>query len=274
MPVSTVSRKIAELEDRLGVRLLERSTRQLKLTDVGIEVLEHAQKSVEISDAVEGVVSRTREEVSGTLRLSAPPNISDSLLVPIVTSFQEEYPEVSVHILVTDRFVDHIAEGVDLVFRVGPLDDSNLVARKVLRYRHQLVASPKYLESHDAPAKPLDLLKHRLHAFSFWSPSNRWTFVHGGKSETIKFKPCLAMNDYLGLATALAAGAGIGDLPPVVCPELIRQGKLVEVMPDWRFRTEDVSLVHLSNRHIPKLVRLFKEYTTRRAPALFQDLPN
>jgi len=274
MPISTVSRKVAELEDQLGVRLLERSTRQLRLTDVGAEVLEHALKSVEVSEAVESVVSNQLTEVKGTLRLSAPPSIADSVLAPLVTAFQASYPQVQVHILVTDRFVDHIAEGIDLVFRVGPLDDSSLVARKVLRYRHQLVASPDYLASQKLPAKPKDLLNHRLLAFSFWTPQNSWTFVKGDRKETITFQPYLAINDYLGLAKALVSGAGIGDLPPIVCPEDLESGALVEVMPKWRFRPVDVSVVHLSNRHIPRVVRLFKEFAAQMAPTLFDQLPD
>src|SRR5712691_11196467 len=147
MPISTVSRRIADLEDQLGVRLLERSTRSLRLTDVGSEVLEHAQRCAELSEAVDNVVSNQLSNVSGTLRLSAPPSISDTLLAPLVGAFQASYPNVRVQIFVTDRFVDHIAEGIDLVFKIGEqLKDSSLVARRILTYRHQLVASPVYLE--------------------------------------------------------------------------------------------------------------------------------
>ena len=124
MPISTVSRRVAELEDQLGVGLLERSTRNLRLTDVGAEVFEHAQRSAEISEAVGSIVSNQSATVSGILRLSAPPSISETLLVPLVSGFQASYPDVRVQILVTDRFVDHIAEGVDLVFRLGALKDS------------------------------------------------------------------------------------------------------------------------------------------------------
>jgi DNA-binding transcriptional LysR family regulator len=273
MPVSTVSRKIAELEDELGVRLLERSTRQLRLTDIGAEVLEQAQRSVEVSEAVDSVVSNQLTEVKGTLRLSAPPSISDSLVAPIATAFQASYPEVHIHVLVTERRVDHIAEGIDLAFRVGPLNDSTLVARRMLRYRHQLLASQKYLDRYEAPKKPNDLLEHRLLAFAFWNPQNAWTFTRGTARETVTFHPHLAMNDYAGLASALIAGSGIGELPPIVAPQLLRSGKLVEVIPNWHFPVVDVSVVHLGNRHIARPVRLFKEFATQMAPELFKGLP-
>ena len=275
MPISTVSRKIAELEDQLGVRLLERSTRSLRLTELGTEVLEHAIRSAEISEAVRSIVSNRLSDVSGTLRLSAPPSISDTLLTPLISAFQASYPNVRIQVLVTDRFVDHIAEGVDLVFRLGALKDSSLVARRILTYRHQLVASPGYINGCKPPQKPQDLLEHRLLSFSHWKPDSSWTFVHrnGADRETLTFQPYIAMNDFAGLAPALLAGGGIGELPPVVQPGLVRDGHLVEVMPDWRFRTFDLSLVHLGNRHISKPCRLFKEFASQMAPTLFPDLP-
>ena len=275
MPVSTISRRIAELEDELGVRLLQRSTRSLRLTELGAEVLEHAARTAELSETVESIVSNRLSDVAGTLRLSAPPSISDTLLTPLVTAFQASYPNVRVQILVTDRFVDHIAEGVDLAFRLGALKDSSLVARRILSYRHQLVASPAYLKGCSLPQKPQDLLNHRILSFSHWKPDSSWVFVHksGKQKETLAFQPFLSMNDYAGLASALLAGSGIGDLPPVVQPELVRTGELVEVMPDWRFRTVDLSLVHLGNRHISKPCRLFKEFAAQMAPTLFPDLP-
>jgi DNA-binding transcriptional LysR family regulator len=147
MPISTVSRRIAELEDQLGVRLLERSTRNLRVTELGAEVLEHARRSAELSEAVEGIVSNRLSEVSGTLKLSAPPSISDTLLTPLVMAFQASYPNIRIQVLVTERMIDLIAEGVDLAFRLGPLKDSCLVARRILTYRHQLVASSSYLKT-------------------------------------------------------------------------------------------------------------------------------
>ena len=275
MPVSTVSRRIVELENQLGVRLLERSTRSLRLTDIGAEIFEHAQRGVELSDTVDRIISNQISEVSGTLRLSAPPSISDTLLAPMVNAFQAAYPNVRFEIFVTDRMIDHIAEGIDLVFRLGALKDSALVARKILRYRHQLVASPAYLAKHEAPTSPQDLLRHRLLAFSHRKPQSNWDFVHvnGREKESLAFRPYISINDFAGLAPALLSATGIGVLPPVVQPDLLRSGRLVEVMPEWRFRTFDLSLVHVSNRHVPQPVRIFKEFAAQMAPKLFPMLP-
>ena len=273
MPLSTVSRKVAELEDQLGVRLLERSTRKLRLTDVGSEILEQARRTVDVSESIDSIASNRIAEVKGTLRLSAPPSISESLLAPLVGAFQASFPEVRVSIIVTDRHVDHIAEGIDLVFRVGALKDSSLIARPILRFRHLLVASPKYLANSKSPKIPADLLDHRLFAFSFWSQEHSWTFVKGDREESVSFQPFLSMNDYAGLAAALIAGGGIGDMPPIVSPSFLKEKSLVEVMPEWRFKTFDLSIVHLGNRHVSRAVRVFKEFAAQMTPTLFNDLP-
>lgn len=273
MPISTVSRKIAELEDQLGIRLFERSTRSLRLTDVGTEILEQAQRGAEVSEAVDSIASNRLSEVRGTLRLSAPPSISDNFLAPLIGAFQAAYPAVEVQVLITDRHVDHIAEGVDLALRLGPLSDSNLVSRPMLRYRHRLVASPDYLERQSTPQHPHDLQGHRLLAFAYWSQQHRWIFENGDARETVSFKPKLTMNDFAGLASLLAAGSGIGELPPIVMPALFADGRLVEVMPQWRFRTLDLSIVHLGNRHISRPVRMFKDFALQMAPSLACELP-
>ena len=171
--------------------------------------------------------------------------------------------------------VDHIAEGVDLVFRIGTLKDSSLVARRLLTYRHRLLASPAYLANNKPPKTPQDLRKHRLLAFSRWRPENRWNFVHtrGSEKESFTFQPHISMNDYAGLAHALLSGSGIGELPPLVRPDLLREGLLVEVMPRWRFQPFDLSLIHLGNRHISRPLRVFKEFAAQHTSLLFPRLP-
>jgi DNA-binding transcriptional LysR family regulator len=277
MPASTVSRRIAELETQLGVRLIERSTRNLRLTDVGLEVLEHAQRSAELSEAIGQIVSNHSSKISGALRLSAPPSISDSLLVPLVSAFHASYPEVRIQLFISERFIDHIADGIDLAFCVAEqLKDSSLVARRILTYRHQLVASPAYLKKCAPLRTPQDLMDHRLLSFlRRGKPENTWTFAraNGSEKQTIDFQPSLAMNDYIGLASALLGGGGIGDLPPIVQPHCIRDGRLVEVIPKWHFRTRHLWLVHLSNRYTPRSVRVFKEFAAQTVPRLFPNLP-
>jgi DNA-binding transcriptional LysR family regulator len=277
MPTSTVSRRIADLETELGVRLIDRSTRRLRLTDVGLELLEHARRTAELSEAIDNLASNHLSKVSGTLRLSAPPSISDSLLVPLVNAFQSSYPDVRIQIFISERFVDHIADGIDLAFRVGgQLEDSTLVARKILTYRHQVVASPAYLKKSKPLQTPQDLLGHRLFSFSRrGKPETAWRFAHvnGKGKETINFQPFVSMNDYSGLASAVLTGAGISDLPPIVQPQLLRDGELIEVIPDWRLPTVNLWLVHLGNRFTQRSIPVFKEFAAQMAPTLFTDLP-
>ena len=273
MPLSTVSRKLMALEGQLGIRLIERTNRTLRLTEVGAEILEQAKQAADIDDAIRSIASNRVADVRGRLRLSAPPSISESLLIPLISAFQSKYPEARVDVLVTDRFVDHVAEGVDLTFRVGALKDSRLVARPILRYRHVLMASPDYIAKTKPPEHPGELVEHPLLAFSFWAAKNSWTFVKGGQQEVVTFEPTLSMNDYSGIASAIAAGGGIGELPPIVSPNAIRDGKLVEVMPDWQFRPFDLSLVHVSNRNVSRVVRVFIEFAALFAPKLFRGLP-
>ncbi len=275
MPISTVSRRIAELEDQLGLRLLERSTRSLRLTEAGSEIFEQAARGAELSQAVDNLIADQSANVSGLLRIAALPSLSDTLLAPMLGAFQLAYPAVRVQVLVADRAFDQIAEGIDLMFRFGALRDGGLVTLKLLTYRHQLVASPAYLAQHAPPETPQDLLGHRLLAFSHWRPENRWTFIHanGRDRETLSFRPQLSMNDYAGLAAALLAGSGIGDLPPVVQPNLLREGRLVEVMPAWHLRAFDLAITHMGKRPIARPVRLFKELAAEMAQTLFPDLP-
>jgi DNA-binding transcriptional LysR family regulator len=275
MPISTVSRHIAKLEEQLGLRLIERSTRSLRLTDVGAEVLEHAKRTAELSEQVESIASDHSSKVSGTLRIAAPPSISDSLLAPLICQFQASYPDVRIHLFITERIVDQIAEGVDIAFKVGELEDSSLVVRRLLTYRHQLVASPDYLRRCPTPKRPQDLLSHRLLAFSFWRPENSWQFrsSSGAGNDTVTFRPYLAINEYSGLVYALLAGVGIGELPPIVQPELLRDGRLVEIMPQWHLRLFNLSVVHVGNRYIPRAVRVFKEFASQVVPTLFSNLP-
>lgn len=275
MPISSVSRRVAELEQQLGVRLLERSTRSLRLTDVGSDVVEHARRGAEAGEAVDQIILDLGASVSGLLRLSAPPGLSESLLAPVIAAFQLANPDVCVQVLVTERATDPAVDDVDLGFAVGPLKDSALIARRVLTYRHQLLASPEYVARHAPPEHPRDLLAHRLVAFSRGARDDHWGFARadGTDEEELTFRPRLSANDYAGLAAALLAGAGIGELPPVVQPGLLRDGRLVEVMRDWRFRPVDLAVVHPGGPYVPRAVRVFKEFVVRMAPLLFPTLP-
>ena len=274
MPVSTVSRRIAELEAQFGLQLLQRSTRSLRLTAFGSDVLEQARRTAEITETVENIAAGHHREVSGTIRFAAPPSLSDMVLAPIVLAFQKLHERVRFDVLITEQVVDYIADRIDLEIHVGPIDNDTLVVRRLLSFRHQLVASPEYVRRTGAPLHPRDLLTRPVLGFSHSEPKLVWRFEHadGRASEQVVLAPSLAMNDYTGLVVALLAGAGLGDLPPIVQPELLRTGRLMPVMTDWRFPIYDLVLIHPANRHQSRAVRLFKEFAARAIVEMFPDL--
>ncbi len=272
MPVSTVSRRVADLEAQLGTRLIERTTRQLRLTEIGSEVLERCQRGLEEFEAAHLLVTNQRVEVSGSLRVSAPPSLSDPLVVPLAHTFRVIYPNVRLDVFVTERMVDLIVEGIDIALRVGPLRDSTLIARSILAYPHVLVASPDYLACCGSPKTPQDLAAYNIVAFASWPDEPTWTLSNGSDSFTVAIEPCLTINDYVGLVRAALDGVGIADMPAIICAGHLRDGSLVEVLPNWRFPNQILSVVHLSNRNVSRRVRLFIDHCVQHAPKLFPDL--
>ncbi len=275
MPVSTVSRRVADLETELGRRLLVRSTRNVTLTEAGSEVIQHARTSAEVSEAVDKLMASKRMDLTGLLRLSAPPSISDSLLAPLVAAFRLSFPDIRVKVFISGRITDDMSEGVDLEVKIGPRRDSVHVSTTILTYRHQLVASPAYLRAAASVDTPRDLLNHSLLAFAFPGLESRWTFTETGGhgKETLRFRPHLSMSDYVGLTSLMLADSGIGDLPPLVRPDLLREGRLVEVLPRWTLPVFDLSLVHPVARELSRPMRAFKDFAARTVPTLFPDLP-
>jgi DNA-binding transcriptional LysR family regulator len=276
MPVSTVSRRIADLETSLGVRLLQRSTRRLNVTDVGAEIFAHARVAADVTDAVRTLVSSHKANLSGTVRIAAPPSISDSVLAPLISAFQERHPDVRVQALITGRYVDLIAEGVDVAFIVGPLSDKTAAARQILRYRHLLVASPAYVARCGEPEHPDQLRDHAVLKFQYWDDALPWTFRHVKTKEVRRadVSPRVTMNEHAGLLAAVQAGEGITDLPPIVQPALIREKRLIEVMRAWHLPVFDLSATYLGTRNLPRVVRMFIDSSAEYIPPLFPNLPH
>lgn len=260
VPVSTVSRKIAELENALGVKLLERSTRQLRVTDIGRDYYEHCRRGLEEFDMANLLVNNRQREVSGTLRISVPPNLSDVIVAPLITAFRKHYPNVLFRILVADRNMHLIEDGIDLALRVGELADSSMVARPALRYRHLLVASPEYLARAGQPSRPDELRDHPLITFSHWFVEPRWALTNGEVVEEILINPRFSINEYNGIQRAVLDGHGIGEIPSIICRGQLETGELIEVMTDWRFNPVTLSIVYSSRQHLSRLVSLFKDF--------------
>lgn len=268
VPVSTVSRKIMDLEKGLNTRLLERSTRKLRLTEIGRDYYERCRRGLEEFEAANLLITDQQKEVSGRLRISVPPNISGVVIVPMVEAFQKEHPKVIVQCLVTDRYVDHFSDGVDLSLRVGQFGDSSLVARPLLRYRSALVASPDYLDKAGTPKHPTELPLHGLVAFSRWDTTVHWELKRGEETEKVEIQPKIAINDYAGIQQAVTDGLGISEIPSIVCGTALKEGELVEVMPDWQFGPTTIAAIYPSNRNLSRVVRLFRDFCVERLPSL------
>jgi len=268
IPVSTVSRKISELEKALGVRLLERSTRRLRMTEIGQDYYERCRRGLEEFETANLMVSDQQAQVSGRLRLSVPPSLSDVVIIPLIEAFQALYPNAIVNCLVTDRHVNHIEDGIDISFRVGDLKDSSLVARRLLRYRSVLVASPGYLERAGVPSHPNELPLHGLVAFSRWEPAVTWVLENNGETHKVNVQPRIAINDYAGVQSAVINGLGISEIPSIICGQSLQDGSLVEVIPEWQFAPVTLSAVYPSNRNLSRLVRLFKDFCVEKIEAL------
>ncbi|HHJ16221.1 MAG TPA: LysR family transcriptional regulator [Gammaproteobacteria bacterium] len=268
VPISTVSRKVSELEKALGVRLLERSTRRLRLTELGQDYYAYCRRGLEEIETGTLMLNERQAEISGILRLSVPPGLSDRLIVPLVSAFQAVYPAVTIRILITERHVDFIQDAVDLALRVGELEDSSLVARPLIRYRHVLVSTPGYLEASGTPVHPRDLQAHRMITFGGWFDNVSLKLMNNGSVHTMHVKGVLALNDYAGILCAIEAGQGIAEIPSIICGEALRSGRLVEVMPDWRLPPTILSAVYPCNRNLSRIVRLFKDFCVEHVDAL------
>jgi DNA-binding transcriptional LysR family regulator len=260
MPVSTVSRKISDLEKALGVRLLERSTRQMRMTEVGREYFEHCRRGLEAFEAADALVSDRQVEISGTLRISVPSNLSDLIIMPLVRAFQIQHPKTVVQCMATDRHVNHIAEDVDLSIRVGSLSDSSLVAVGLPPHRSVLVASPQFLSTIKMPTHPHEVIEHVQVAFAGWSAHVQWRMARKDELIRIEPEPRATINDYAGVQQAVIDGLGISEVPSIVCSPAIMAGKLVEVLPEWRFPPTSVAVIYPSNKHLSLLVRTFRDF--------------
>src|SRR2546426_6453860 len=260
VPVSSLSRKIAELEKALGVRLLERSTRQLRMTDIGQDYFELCRRGLTEFEAADALMTDRRTEISGRLRISIPPSMSDLVIVPLVAAFQKVYPKVVVHCLVTERYVDPISDGVDVALRVGHRNDSSLVAPTVAILRPRLVASPGYLAGIEALTHPDQIVPHVMVAFSRWERPVQWSLCCGDDTVQVKPEPRLVLNDYAGVQQGVVDGLGLSEVPSFICEAALNDGRLVEVLPEWRFATIAMAATYPSNRYLSPLVRAFKDF--------------
>jgi DNA-binding transcriptional LysR family regulator len=258
LPKSTVSRKIAALEERLGARLLQRTTRKLSLTDVGRAFFDHARRVVEEAEQAEQAVSRLQEAPRGLLRVTTPINFGQ--LGPMAASFLARYPEVELEIVCTDRVVDLVQDSFDLAIRAGQLADSTLVARSLGVLRSYAVASPAFLERRGRPAEPSELTRYPCCVFGANPTPNTWRLHSGSKTVAIEVRPRLTVNDFDFLHDAALAGLGIALLPEFRCFDDLRAKRLERVLHDWCSPDVPVHAVYPTRRHLSPKVKALLDH--------------
>jgi len=256
MPNSTVSAKVSALEKRLGVTLLQRTTRKLRVTQAGEAYFQRAVRALEALQAAENELETGRVEPTGLLRVTAPVEIGHSLLPALVHALLKKHPRMEVELVVTSRVLDLVAEGIDLAIRAGPLKDSSLIAKRFDLGDFGLWASPDYLTQHAAPHHPKELTQHNCLRFSRFKDDG-FRLTHRREHFHVAVSGQLVADDFETLRSLAILGEGIAFLPSFLCSEDTTQNKLNRVLPQWRGDKVSLSLVYPAQRFVPTKVRSF-----------------
>ena len=254
MPNSTVSAKVSALEKRLGVTLLQRTTRKLRATQAGEAYYQRSLRALEELQAAENELETG--EPKGLLRLTAPVEIGHSLLPALVHAFLKKHTRMEVEVVVTNRVLDLIEDGIDLAIRAGPLQDSSLIAKRFDLGYFELWASPDYLRKHGAPRHPKELTQHDCLRFSRFK-SEGFRLTNGKETLNVPVTGTSIADDFETLRSLATLGAGLAFLPSFLCAEEAKQNDLVRVLPQWRGDRVTVSLVYPAQRFVPAKVRAF-----------------
>jgi DNA-binding transcriptional LysR family regulator len=257
---SAVSRQISQLEERLGTRLLNRTTRSVQPTEVGMMLYERARDIVQSLDEAENTVLSMGNLPRGRLRISTPPTFGERVLAPMFADFQKAYPDIQVELVLSSRRVDVVAEGFDITLRVGEMPDSALIARRLLTQTWVICAAPDYLEQHGAPKRPQDLVAHKCLTFSESSQRVSWRFRGDHGEVEIPVTGPLQCNSLNMLRTAALAGLGIARLPTYVIDPDLRNGRLIRVLTDMHVDAVPVYAVFPTTQQMSPKVRVFLDF--------------
>ena len=252
-----LSRVVSQLENELGVRLLERTTRSLSLTEIGREFFERAIGILASVDDAQRAVQRALGEPRGTLRITCGVEFGMIAVNGWITTFLQRYPQLKVDADFTSRVVDIVHEGFDLAIRIGNLSDSTLAARKIGELHYGLYASPDYLKRRGDPEQPQDLASHEVLAFTGGHFQGGWDLHQAEQVVRVGFEPRLKASNVFVVRDAAIAGLGVARLPKVVAADGVASGKLKSVLPIWTFAAVPVHAVFASARYLTPKVRAF-----------------
>ena len=257
---SSVSKHVSALENHLGVRLLNRTTRRLSLTEAGVAYYDWCRRIAADMEAAEESVTRLHAEPRGNLKVNAPMSFGWQHLAPIIPEFLERHPHVTVDMVMDDRIVDLIEERFDLAVRITRLADSSLIARRIASTRRIVCASPDYLTKHGVPRTPADLAHHNCLNRSHGPQDNRWRFLGPGGEYTVRVSGNFWSNSGDALRTAALAGLGVLPCPSFMVGEDLRAGRLVVVLEDYRQPDLPIHAVYPHQRHVTAKLRVFIDY--------------
>ena len=268
---SAVSKRLMLLEQKVGSRLLQRTTRKMSLTEVGEEVLLEAHKIELALSAIASISENHQQQYAGRIKVSCTSAIGRHLLVPLLKSFTEKYPNISLNLQLEDRFVDAIKEQVDVAIRAGELSDSTLIAQPLGSLDFVVCASPAYLDLHGVPQVPSDLKQHNCIFYQSSSlVADTWGFQSNEGEEYVKISGALSTNDADGLISVAIDGLGVSMVDHVVSRNAIASGELVRLLPNYRLLgTLPIYLVYPAREYVPARVQVFLKYLLSELKPLF-----
>ena len=262
---SAVSKHLASLEETLGVRLLQRTTRSISLTNEGEYFFEECQRILADIAEARDTVAALADRTTGTLRVAAPPTFGHLWLAPVINEFRALHPGLAVQVWLSDDDVDLVHDAFDIAIRDGELPDSSLMARRLADGHYAVCASPAYLDAHGTPAAPTDLLHHDCITSIRFAPLNRWEFRRGDTREVLEVSGTLSTNSYALMLDAALQGQGICRLPLFAVARHLRAGRLLSLFPDQIPSLGGIWAVYPTRTHLPRRIDLFLDFLSERA---------
>ncbi|EPJ8757274.1 LysR family transcriptional regulator [Pseudomonas putida] len=263
-----VSRYLAELEDWVGARLMQRTTRKLSLTAAGQETLPRCRQLLELAGDLQAAVQQPDDAPKGALRISVSTSFGQAQLVDAVAAYVRRYPGVKVELQMLDRTVNLVDERIDLAIRTSNELDPNLIARRLSVCRSVVCASPAYLSEHGVPQRVEDLSRHNCLTHAYFGHS-LWHFKVAGQPVAVPVAGNISANEAMTLQKAALAGAGIAMLPSYQTADALRRGELVRLLPEAQPRTLNLNAVYTSRKHMPATLRSMLDFLVQR----FKDEP-
>ena len=259
MPISTVSRRLSVLESKLSVSLLRRTTRRVTLTAQGREYFNQCREPLTLLEEAERVLTHAQKRPEGLLRITVPVILSQASFFNFVSAFLKDHARIRLELVVTNLLLDLSAENIDVAIRVGELQDSNVVAKRLGTSVYYLVAAPEYLNARALPAEPADLESHDCVMFNTKNNQRDWDLVSGRKKAKVHVSGPIASRDINSAAAFVYRGHGIGLLPSTYCDDAIAKGKLIRVLPKWTSSSISVFAVYSSRKFLPLRLNVFLE---------------